>query len=43
MVNKEMFNMKKYEAPQIEITPIYNSSVLTTESGGPFDLPEDEY
>ncbi len=36
--------MKKYEAPQIEVTPICNSKVFTESCGdGPIDLPEDEY
>ena len=35
--------MKKYEVPEVEITPIYNSDVFTVSGDGPVDLPEDEY
>ena len=33
---------KKYEDPKVEITPIYSEEVFT-ESGGAFDLEEDEF
>ena len=36
--------MKKYEAPQMEISPIYTADVFTESSGdGPIDLPEDNF
>ncbi len=33
---------KNYEDPQVEITPIRSDEILT-ESGGAFDLEEDEF
>ena len=36
--------MKKYEAPRIEISPIYMTDVFTESTGdGPIDLPEDGF
>ena len=38
--------MKKYETPEVEITPIFKSDVLTESAvvgGGAFDLEEDEF
>lgn len=38
--------MKKYETPEVEITPIFKSDVLTESTvvgGGAFDLEEDEF
>ena len=36
--------MKKYEAPRIEISPIYTTDVFTESTGdGAIELPEDEF
>ena len=38
--------MKKYETPEVEITPIFKADVLTESTvtgGGSFNLPEDEF
>ena len=35
--------MKKYESPQAEITPIYNSVFTESSGDGPIDLPEDKF
>lgn len=41
--SKEGFIVKQqYQSPEVEITPIYNTSNVFTESGdGSFDLDED--
>lgn len=33
---------QRYETPEVEITPMYSSDIMT-ESGGAFDLEEDEF
>lgn len=35
--------MKKYEAPEIEITPIFNSVFTESSGDGSIDLPEDKF
>ncbi len=38
--------MKKYETPEVEITPIFKSDVMTESTvpgGGSFDLPGDDF
>lgn len=35
--------MKKYESPQVEITPIYVNDVFTESGDGPIDLPGDNF
>ena len=36
--------MKKYETPQIEISPIYTTDIFTESTGdGEIDLPEDKF
>ena len=35
--------MKKYEAPQVEITPVFVNDVFTESGDGPITLPEDNF
>ena len=41
--NKEEIFVKKYETPEVEITPIYNSVFTESSGDGPIDLPKDEF